>query len=194
MIKWFYILMIFCIAGCKGVEYLDDNANLEERRNKEIQNFPNSWQGKYVGKLQIFNAGNSIPSQEVDMELIIEQVDLDSNKFEWKIIYGEDKIKGLRQYQLLVKNKEKGEFVMDERNSIFLDTQFMDGKLISRFSVMGNLILATYEKVGNYIHFEIISGNEKAKKLTGGKDDVPKVNLYNTKVYQKAKLKKILEY
>lgn len=191
-INWIIIILVTIFMGCKSTQIEEtpiDHKAIQEEENKL---FPKSWEGRYLGTLEIFSAEKSIP-QEVEMELIIEQVGLDPKKWEWKIIYGENKIKGMREYQLIVKDKEKGQYVIDERNSIMLDAQFINGKLFSRFSVMGNLILATYKKEGEYIYFEILSGNAKVDEYTGGEEDSPNVGNYDINVSQIAKLKKVVK-
>jgi len=188
------LAILLIIASCKSVpsDTINDNeANIVN--DAKPLNFPQDWAGKYLGKLQIFKVGQSKAVQEIDMELIIEQVSLDSNRYEWKIIYGEDKIKGLREYELIVKDQEKGLYTIDERNSILLDAFLINGKLISRFSVAGNLITATYQKEGDYIHFEILSGKEKVDEYTGGEEEAPNVGNYKITVSQIARLKKVIQ-
>lgn len=189
-INWIIIIIVTIFMGCKSTQVEEAPIDYKAIQEEENKFFPKSWEGRYTGILEIFNTGKSKP-QEVEMELIIEQVGLDSDKWEWKIIYGENKIKGMREYQLIVKDREKGKYIIDERNSIFLDAQFINGKLFSRFSVMGNLILATYKKEGEYIHFEILSGNTKVGEYTGGEGETPNVGNYDINVSQTAKLKKV---
>jgi hypothetical protein len=191
-INWIIIIIVTIFMSCKSTQVEETPIDYQSIQEEENKLFPKSWEGRYLGTLKIFNAGKSKP-QEVEMELIIEQVGLDLDKWEWKIIYGENKIKGMREYQLIEKDKNKGEYIIDERNSILLDAQFINGKLFSRFSVMGNLILATYKKEGEYVYFEILSGNAKVKEYTGEKEDATNVGNYNINVSQIAKLKKIVK-
>ena len=189
-INWIIIIIVTIFMGCKSTQLEETPIDLKAIQEEENKLFPKSWEGTYLGTLEIFNAGKSTP-QEVEMELIIEQVGMELDKWEWKIIYGENKIKGMREYQLIEKDKGKGEYIIDERNSILLNAQFINGKLFSRFSVMGNLILATYRKEGEYIYFEILSGNAKVEEYTGGEEDVTNVGNYNVNVSQVARLKKV---
>jgi hypothetical protein len=191
-INWIIIIIVTIFMSCKSTQVEETPIDYQSIQEEENKLFPKSWEGRYLGTLKIFNAGKSKP-QEVEMELIIEQVGLDLDKWEWKIIYGENKIKGMREYQLIEKDKNKGEYIIDERNSILLDAQFINGKLFSRFSVMGNLILATYKKEGEYVYFEILSGNAKVKEYTVEKEDATNVGNYNINVSQIAKLKKIVK-
>ena len=106
------------------------------------------------------------------------------------MIYGEDKEKGKRSYELNIKDVEKGWYIIDEKNSIFLDCYLFHNKLYSRFEVMGNLLLCTYEKQGDQIIFEVISGNQEAVNTTGGEknhgEDIPEVKAFSINVSQKA--------
>ncbi len=187
---WFWFIVLAFFISCKSNQVIADTPVTEPTRS-DIEGFPQSWKGTYTGTLNIFQPGSLTPSQSVPMDLYIDQIDVDSTKFEWNITYGEDKVKGLRQYQLITKDRDKGIFAIDERNSIVLDAHFIHGKLFSRFSVMGNLISATYEKQGDIIIFEIHSGKEKVSGYTGGQEDTPNVGLYPSAVYQKARLSKV---
>lgn len=194
-IKWIWLAILFIGIGCKSVpadNVVNDN-EMNMANDAEALNFPQNWEGRYIGMLQIFKAGQSKAARKIEMELIIKQISLDSNRYEWQIIYGTDKVKGLREYELIVKNRDKGLYIIDERNSILLDAFLVNGKLISRFSVAGNLITATYEKEGDYIHFEILSGKEKVDAYTGGKEAIPEVGNYSIAVRQTARLKKVIE-
>ena len=73
------------------------------------------------------------------MELHILPIDT-SDAWSWTIFYGEDKVKGKRDYQLIPKDVEKGIYQVDEQNSILLDAYLFDGKLFERFEVMGCLL------------------------------------------------------
>ncbi len=155
------------------------------------ENFPQAWVGNWSGELLIYDA-NGV-KQKVPMALEI-QPTAKNDVFTWALIYGEDKEKGRRSYELNIKDAEKGWYAIDEKNSIILDCYLFHNKLYSRFEVMGNLLLCTYEKQGDQIIFEVISGNQHAVSNSGGEkhngEDIPEVKAFGINVSQKAILTK----
>lgn len=168
--------------------------NLQEeisfKPNKEIQNyvFPEDWLGEWKGVLQIYS-GKTV-KQEVEMELHILAIDsIDRHTF--TIIYGKDKEKGKRPYEVFAVDTVVGHYKVDEKNDIILDEYLFGNKLVSRFEVMGNLLLSTYERTAEGIEFEILSGSMKEIAITGGTSaDIPEVKSFPIKVRQFAKLTK----
>ena len=156
----------------------------------QLKTFPDEWLGVWEGTLHIYNHQNILQSIPMSLEnLRTDSADI----FQWVIIYGEDKIKGKRDY--ILKNKSKGHYVVDEKNGILLDAYVMENKLISHFEVMGNQLTSIYERQEDKMIFEIIvnksvpatvSGNIKAK----GQEDVPEVKSFPIIGYQKAILTK----
>ncbi len=156
--------------------------------------FPQAWEGKWQGELKIYNAKGL--AQKIPMELHILPIDT-SESFTWSIIYGEDKEKGLRPYELKIVDAEKGHYIVDEHNSILLDAYLLGGKLFERFSVMGSMLLATTELRDDVLYYEIISGSETAVNTTGDtkvdEEDIPAVGSFPIVVRQYAELKRMEE-
>lgn len=154
--------------------------------------FPDEWLGVWEGTLHIYNHQNVLQSIPMSLEnLRTDSADI----FQWVIIYGEDKIKGKRDYILKTKDKSKGHYVVDEKNGILLDAYLLENKLISHFEVMGNQLTSIYERQEDKMIFEIIvnksvpatvSGNIKAE----GQEDIPEVKSFPIIGYQKAILTK----
>jgi hypothetical protein len=121
---------------------------------------------------------------------------LDSaGRYSWTIIYGEDKEAGRRSYELAPIDPEKGFYAIDEKNSIVLESYLLGGKLFSSFEVMGNHILSSYEKRGEELLFEIISGRMDPVSVTGGQEGdesgIPPVKAFPVIVTQRAALKRV---
>jgi len=154
--------------------------------------FPEDWIGLWQGELNIYKPNGDI--QTIPMELEIAAMD-SSNNFIWALIYGEDKIAGRRSYELETIDPLKGHYAIDEKNTIKLDCYLFQNKLFSRFQVMDNWLLATYEKEGENLIFEIISGNSQAVNITGNQkhngEDIPEVKAFPIIVSQQAVLKRI---
>ena len=159
----------------------------------QLKTFPDEWLGVWEGTLHIYNHQNILQSIPMSLEnLRTDSADI----FQWVIIYGEDKIKGKRDYILKTKNKSKGHYVVDEKNGILLDAYVMENKLISHFEVMGNQLTSIYERTGDSLIFEIIVNSSTPIQITGnvkaeGEETIPEVKSFPITGYQKAVLKKV---
>ena len=169
--KYLILLFSFCLIGYS-------NAQLPiEKINKSVSNqanFPNIWSGTYQGTLDIYTDKGL--QQSVAMEL---------------------EIAGRRSYELITIDSEKGHYQIDEKNSIILDAYLRGNIFVSRFSVMGNLLDCTYEKLEDEIIFTIVMGKEAGLIDTGGGvingDTIPSVQPFSIGVVQRGKLKRISE-
>ena len=151
--------------------------------------FPEAWLGNWEGELHIYRENKLM--QSIPMELEILPIDTSDN-FVWAIIYGPDKEAGRRSYELEITDSEKGFYRIDEKNSIKLESYLFGNKFYSQFSVMNSQITCTYEKAGEEIHFEIISGSVEPVSITGGEtiegEEIPEVKTYPVSVVQRAVL------
>ena len=112
----------------------------------------------------------------------------------WFLIYGEDEESGTRPYYLKEVDQKNGHYIVDEKNSIVLDSYMISNKLISDFEVEGSTITSIYTLIDeNTLTFEIIAGNSDAPHITGGKDDISAVSAYLVRGYHYAELKRISE-
>lgn len=117
---------------------------------------------------------------------------LTDGRYTYTIVYGADTPENTRPYYLRAVPDSPGHFEIDEGNGIVLDDYFINGKLYSRFEVMGNLLLATLEQRGEYLVYEIISGPLTPTHTTGNTivdgEEIPPVNSYKIAVQQQALL------
>jgi len=95
-----------------------------------------------------------------------------------------------REYELLVKNREKGFFEIDEKNSIRLSEKVLGNKVISLFEVSGSSLMITLEMQEDRLIFEVFSWASDKKTESGGEGEIPKVYNYSVGGYQKAVLRK----
>jgi len=152
--------------------------------------FPATWQGVWVGNLEIFN--NQGLTQTLPMELHILPIE-NSDRYTWTIFYGKDKVAGKRDYEIVPTDTLKGIYSIDEKNSIAMEGYLLGGKYFQRFEVMGNLLLTATEKVSETeIIWEIISGKLEAVSSTGKQEiegeEIPEVRTYPVSVLQRARL------
>lgn len=175
-----YLLFILVLAACQPsqkIEIVDSETIIEE--------FPKTWEGKWEGRLKIFNAKGL--AQEIYMGLEILPIDTSENHT-WTIIYGEGDDQQIRAYELITKDAAIGHYLIDEKNSIILDDYLLGNTLYSRFDVMGSLLTAVYRKEGDKIIFDIIAGSAEPISTTGGEDDIPEVNSFKITNAQRAVL------
>lgn len=176
--KFYIYFILFLSFSCK---------TLEKNRHSDAI-FPTNYLGKWEGKLLI---SNSKGKDSVDMSLILSPIN--DSTFSWKIVYGLDTLKGLRNYQLIRKNTTT--FIIDELNGIRLDAYFFHNKLVSRFSVMNNLLDCIYTFQKDTIVFEVLSGKEKSINSTGdtifNMDTIPIVRNFALTNYQIAYLHRL---
>ena len=172
--KYLFLLFSFCLIG-----YSNAQLSIEKiSESKSTQNdFPISWIGIYQGTLDIYSDKGL--QQSVPMKLEIAPKDNNTDQWVWAITYGPDSIAGRRSYELITVESEKGHYQIDEKNSIILDAYLRGNIFVSRFSVMGNLLDCTYEKLGDEIIFTIVMGKEAGLSDTGGEvikgDTIPSV-------------------
>jgi len=155
--------------------------------------FPESWLGNYKGDLLIYNV-DSI-KMNVKMELKIAKTEKDSI-FDWTIIYNIKGKKDIRAYRLVVVDREKGRYQIDEMNTIVIDAYLHNNSMFTSFFKVGkSYIVATYRKEKGHLVFEIIASKTKAVSVTGKtkfkEEDIPQVDAYPVNGRQKAILFKI---
>jgi hypothetical protein len=151
---------------------------------------PDEWIGKWAGTLEIYSLQGK--QQELPMELHILPRD---SFYTYSIIYGPDKEEGLRDYLLKPVRPEMGWYKIDEQNTIEMDVYLLNGKMYSRFDVMGSLLLSTAEVKEGVMTYEIISGKLEPVRTTGNEtfegEDIPEVNAFPIQVRQVAYLRRL---
>jgi hypothetical protein len=154
--------------------------------------FPSTWVGDWSGKLEIFNVTGKL--QELPMELHIHPLDTVPEAFTFAIVYGEDKVAGLRAYELVTVDAAKGRYLMDEKNSIKMEAYYVNGKLVQWFEVEGTLLYTTTELVGEELLWEIVSGSATPVSTTGNEtvngEEIPPVKTFPVSVIQRARLRR----
>ncbi len=126
------------------------------------------------------------------MELHVHPIE-GSDRWTWTIVYGEGEKRAPREYELLALDPEKGLYEVDEKNGILLKGYVIHNAFYGLFSVQGSLILDKYERKGDALEFEIISGQLGQGRMSGdtvltGNDTIPPVMDYPLRVMQRALL------
>ncbi len=154
--------------------------------------FPASWVGSWQGTLEIFNGTGKV--QSVPMWVEIHKIDTSTQgRYTFGLVYG-SKETDWRPYELAPVNPEFGLWRVDEKNSIVMESYLIGPKLLCWFVVNNNRILCTYEKTGDTMIFEVLSGIEAAISITGntkqGEEDIPEVKTFPFSVFQRAVLER----
>lgn len=152
--------------------------------------FPENSVGIYKGTLQIHSVRGE---QQIPMEFHL-LATRNSTKFDYKLVYNG----ASRNYTLVVKDKAKGLFAVDENNGIILPAKYSKNTLFSFFEVQGNFLSSRMEFLENEVRFEILFTAKKNKIITGGSKKaggktkkIPEVFGYPITTIQKAVLKKV---
>ena len=154
-------------------------------------NFPEDYLGTWSGPLQILKDGKV--THELEMNLTIAPIEKD--RFSWTLTYIDGDKVDERPYELVVKDKEKGHFEVDELNSIILPMHRSGNRLISWFGVMGQQLQVSYVLFKKHIDFEIsVSSAEQGSTSGGGQhlgDTIPEVGIYPLLVTQRGRMKRV---
>ena len=94
-----------------------------------------------------------------------------------------------REYVLREVDRGAGRYVIDERNSIVLPSRLVGNRLLSRFSVMGSDLQASYEFGPDTIDFEIVTTRVEGVE-TGGAGEAPTVLAHRVLGSQRAMLRR----
>ncbi len=140
------------------------------------------WLGTWKGTLNIIYPSSS---QSVTMKLEVQKTDT-PGKYSWRTVYGESPKTLEKKYYIYAKDKEKGQWILDEDNKILLDVFLADNVMYTLFEVKGALLNSIYTNNGNSIVFEVLSAKSDTPNVTGTGDD--EVKSYPVYVIQKALL------
>jgi len=154
------------------------------------EQFPNHWEGKWTGTLEIYYQNQL--RQAIPMELTIRSID--STRWEYLTVYDPLENPVRKAYELIARNQERGQYIIDEKNGILLDAQFQNGCLYSAFEVMGSYLQSRTCMTDSELHYEIISGPKKASHVVGdtiiGTDTIPPIQIFSRPSVQRGILKK----
>lgn len=182
----FIILLGFTTFSCDSMKQFN-----QEKENERIENisFPEDWSGRWQGDLMVYS-GLGLQDQ-LKMELIIEPIPSTDN-YTFTIVYDTGLDISKRNYELILVDKEQGLFIVDEKNSILIESYFIGGKWFQRFDVAGSSLTCTIEQQGKNLIWEITSGKSEKISTTGDKniEGILEVNTYPVGVYQRAVLTK----
>lgn len=147
--------------------------------------FPQDFYGIYKGDLHITNPNGK---QTIQMEFHLNPTD-SIGKYQYMLVYIMNGNRQERQYNLIEKDAEKGEYIVDENNGILLDAKLMDNTIFSMFEVQGSILTTTERFYKDSMDFEITFANKSQQTKSGTTgEDATEVISYPISVLQKAHL------
>ncbi|MGB0896943.1 MAG: hypothetical protein ACPGU9_08385 [Flavobacteriaceae bacterium] len=174
-------MKFYSILGC-----LLSLSLLASAQQKQLQ-FPEDFLGVYKGTLEITSTKGQ---QEIDMEFHLLTTPTPGN-YAYTLVYIADGKRQERHYSLIEKNKNKGQYMIDEHNGIFLNASVFGTTLYSVFEVSGNLLTTTETFYENAMDFEITMASKNQLLESKSTDDTAtKVISYPVLTKQRAHLLK----
>ena len=142
------------------------------------------WIGEWNGEMKVIG----VPKIDKVTVKIIIKGEKNASKWVWSLQYGGQ---AAREYELLGKDTQKGKYIIDEKNSILLETYFSQDVITSVFEVEGNQIISVYRLENDTLIFENTTIKPaKVLKTGAGDKDTPEVKIYPVAGFQRAVLKK----
>ncbi len=159
----------------------------------QTADLPVAWLGTWSGNVDVYSIKGAATSFQ--MQLTIAPTN-NAGTLQWKIVYDGPQGKSTRDYLLLQKPSDKGQFVIDEQNGILINASLLGNCLSSHFSVQGQQLWSNYRLVstaaGTELQFELFSADEADSTQSGGKQEVPQVTSLKPATRQFAVLKPVL--
>ena len=153
------------------------------------QDFPGKFIGHWEGDLHWYQTGQRQP-QIVKMQLMVQPADT-AGHYNWQLIYG-SKSEDSRPYILKPVDTARGHWLIDERNGIVLDQYWTGNRLSGAFTVQGSTIVNSYWLEEDRLMIEFFSiGAQSVNKSGGTSEEVPVVESYAIKSFQKAVLRRV---
>lgn len=154
------------------------------------QSLSSDWLGKWEGTVEIWS--NNQKQNAFSMSLEISPADTAWN---FIITYQMNPEKpDVRNYSLLVLEDSSGHFVIDEHNSILLDTYLNANCLYSGFGGMGSELMSRMCLEGKELAYEIMSVKSEPIRESGGTlmkgDSIPSIRSYELYHLMRARLTK----
>lgn len=148
--------------------------------------FPEDYLGVYKGVLEIESQNGN---QSIPMEFHLKATD-SVNKFNYTIIYVINDKPSPREYTLIVTNRDKGLYKIDENNGIILDARLVGTTLTSVFEVQDNLLITTERFFNTYMTFDIVFSAKSQSIVTTAENEGINVTSYPITTTQTARLEK----
>lgn len=182
--------MLVLVAVCIFSASFESHASGQEAPGEDQGKtavFPDSWHGIWRGTCKATRPDGK--GYSFAMELHILPLDSEDRRT-WKLIYGQGDRRQVRDYELIIRDATKGDYVIDEKNSIMIDTTLLGERFCSQYSVNDSLLTVTYTRDNDCIEFYLLSSGLDDPALSGNEGDIPEVKTYTIETAQTALLKR----
>ncbi|MCI4668893.1 MAG: hypothetical protein MRZ79_12220 [Bacteroidia bacterium] len=154
------------------------------------QTFPESWQGKWTGTLNIWGNNQIVDSFPMSLEIS----PTDSN-WNYIITYQKDSLNpDRRPYSILSVNDSLGHYAIDEHNNILLDTYLNGNCLYTHFGGMGFNLASTICMEDEFLEYEITQAPTPPYRTSGDTiivtDTIPPIQSFEVMMVLRAKLQR----
>ncbi|MEZ5980548.1 MAG: hypothetical protein R3F34_20375, partial [Planctomycetota bacterium] len=121
-------LLASCATGRDGT------GDAERGGGPAIGSFPARWLGTWRGEVEVL--AREAPRPGFDMELEVARTD-DPARYTWRTTYGtgDDGVRDVRDYELVVRDASRGAYAIDEGNGIVLEATLLGGVLTTWFEI-----------------------------------------------------------
>jgi len=160
-------------------------SNIRAQQDTEGQ-FPADFLGIYKGELEINSPRGT---NKVPMEFHLLPTDTEG-AYKYTLVYGQGKERQERKYHLLEKDREKGLYVVDEKNGIVLDDKVVGNRMYSLFEVNDSLLTTFITFYRDHMVFEIVFAPRQMANETFATADSTRVLSYPISTVQRAILQK----
>ncbi len=96
-------------------------------------------------------------SKTVPMTLRIQPISNNPRRYTWQITYGAGAKKLVRNYELVVKDRGAGHFVIDEKDGTLIDAWWVGDTLYSQFRVGNQLLNSQYERESDRLRYKLVT-------------------------------------
>ena len=118
-------------------------------------------------------------------------ISLDTIGYTWKLRYITEEKTDIRDYMLIPTDSANNHFIIDEKNTILLDTYWLDDGLYSMFDVGESRLITSNTLLNDSTMLaEILIFETKVYRKSGEAEDMPEVLSYRLKSKQKTVLVK----
>ena len=155
----------------------------------EDRALPSTWDGVWSGTITVYppNGGAAF---ERPMEITVSPVD-NGRAFTWRVRSSMKGKETVRDYQLVPAPDKSGEFKLDEKNGIVLNTRLMGNALYSYYLDGDILISGRYERRGDSLYVELASVATKDPLVSEIKGDGVTVKSYRLGSVQNGALRRM---
>ncbi|MEM6343959.1 MAG: hypothetical protein AAF927_08765 [Bacteroidota bacterium] len=156
----------------------------------QAQQFPQSWEGKWTGTVEIWGQNQLMDSFPMSLEIVPQDT---AWTFTLNYMRNADE-PDLRAYSLVPLKDSVGHYAIDEANSIILDAYYNGECLYSVFGGMGSQLLTRICLQQEVLSYEISSFLAEPVRISGDQiiesDTIPEIKSYNVYSVMSAQLKR----